>query len=70
MRCIAYRASRNCIHSWRPCKGRAEKNSMFCLSHIRAIYGAYLGLWAHGGAGSENGRKHSSSAKPDRSKPQ
>jgi hypothetical protein len=70
MRCIAYRASGNCIHTWRPCRGRAEKHSMFCLSHIRAICGAYLGLWAHGFPERMNGRKSSASAGSAGSRPQ
>lgn len=48
MRCIAYRASTNCIHAWNPCKSRAEKNSVFCRSHLKAICGVYLGLCVRG----------------------
>jgi len=48
MRCIAYRASRNCVHTWKPCKRRAVRNSMFCSSHLSAICGVYLGLCVKG----------------------
>ncbi len=48
MRCIAYRASRNCINAWNPCKGRAEKSSVFCRSHLKAICGVFLGLCVRG----------------------
>ncbi len=48
MRCIAYRASKNCVHAWKRCSGRAEKGSAFCRSHLRAICGVYLGLCVSG----------------------
>lgn len=48
MRCNAYRASRKCVHAWTACKNRAEKNSLFCKSHLRAICGVYLGLCVTG----------------------
>jgi len=64
MRCIAYRASKNCIHAWTACKNRAEKGSLFCHSHLRAVCGVYLGLWVTGFPERMRARKPASSSAP------
>lgn len=68
-RCIAYRAAKNCVHAWKPCKGRAGQSG-FCRSHLRAICGIYLGLCVHGFPERMNGHNPASSAKAARSNPQ
>jgi hypothetical protein len=68
MRCLAYRASRNCNRAWSPCKARAEKNALFCRSHLNAICGAYLGLCVRGFPERVGGSKAAANPTPGKAK--